>query len=87
MVIWNVLVFLLNIILFRDNASLCIHLSLKTKQLSLSILSSASISVFYFNFEPLLHMKYMQIHIEAFPQSSRYVKYISFATLVTALGA
>ena len=40
-------------------------------------------------FEPLLHLQYMQIHIEAFVQKLRYIKYHSFATqvtLVTVLG-
>ena len=39
--------------------------------------------LFYLNFGPLLHLQYMNIHIEAFPQSYRYGKYISFETLVT----
>ena len=40
-------------------------------------------SLFYPNFGPLLHLQYMKIHKKAFPQSCRYGKYLSFATLVT----
>ena len=46
--------------------------------------------LFYLNIRPLLHPKYMTIFIKAFPQSFRYCKYLSFATLdtpVTVLGA
>ena len=39
-------------------------------------------SLFYFNFGPLLHLQYLKIHMEAFPQSWRYGKYLSFATKV-----
>ena len=56
-------------------ASLCIHLSLKTLQFSPPIFGH--------------FCEYMQIHIDAFPQSCRYGKYRSFATLVipiTVLG-
>ena len=44
---------------------------------------------YYPNFKPLFHLIYRNIHIEAFPQSCRYVQYLSFATLVhlvTVLG-
>ena len=47
-------------------------------------------SLFYPNFGPLLHLQYMKIHKTAFPQSCRYGKYRSFATLfthITVLGA
>ena len=45
---------------------------------------------FYIDFEPLFHLKYMNIHIDGFLQSCTYVNYFSFATLgnlVTVLGA
>ena len=38
--------------------------------------------VFYINFGPFLHLQYRKIYIEAFLQSVRYSKYLSFATLV-----
>ena len=37
--------------------------------------------LFYLNFRPLLHLQYMKIHIEAFPQSCRYGKYYSTSNL------
>ena len=46
--------------------------------------------LFYLNFQPLLHPKYIKIPIKAFQQNCRYGKYLSFATLdipVTVLGA
>ena len=45
--------------------------------------------LFYLNFRPLLHPKYMNILIKVFPQRYRYGKYLSFATFdtpVTVLG-
>ena len=42
---------------------------------------------FYLKFGPHLHLQYMKIHIEAFPQNCRYGKYLSFATLVTPITA
>ena len=39
----------------------------------------------YLRFGPLLHLQYMQIHIEAFPQNCRHGKYLSCATLVTPI--
>ena len=42
-------------------------------------------SVLTLNFGPLLHLHYIKIHIEAFTQSWRYGRYISFATLVTPI--
>ena len=41
--------------------------------------------LFYLIFGLILHLQYMKIPIEAFPQSFRYGKYISFATLVTTI--
>ena len=38
--------------------------------------------LFYLNFWPLLHSKYIKIFIKAFQQSCRYDKYLSLATLV-----
>ena len=47
-------------------------------------------SLFYPNFGPFLHLQYIKIHKKTFPQSCRYGKYLSFATLftpITVLGA
>ena len=41
--------------------------------------------IFYLDFGPLWHLQWMKIHIEDFPQSCRYGKYLSFATLVTPI--
>ena len=42
-------------------------------------------SLFHPNFGPLLQLQYMKIHKKAFPQSCRYGKYLSFATLFTQI--
>ena len=56
--------------------------------------SSASISVsklcnfhlpYLGTFGALLRLQYMQIHIEAFPQSCKYGRYLSFGTLVNSI--
>ena len=39
--------------------------------------------LFYLNFRPLLHPKYIKIVIKAFPQSCRYGKYFLFSILDT----
>ena len=39
------------------------------------------ILLFYFNFGALLHLQYIKFLIEAFLQSCRYGKYLSFSTL------
>ena len=39
----------------------------------------------YTNCGLLLYLQYMKIHIEAFPPSCRYGKYLSFASLVTPI--
>ena len=52
--------------------------------------AACAVGLFSLNFGPLLHLQCMNIQIEAFPQSCRYGKYLSFASLVnpiTVLGA
>ena len=67
-------------ILTQNFVNICLFVSWRRPQFLL----------FYLNFLPLLHQKYMKILNKAFPQSCRYGKYFSFATLdnpVTVLGA
>ena len=58
------------------------HLVWRRKKI-FCVLSLASISAFYPIFQPLFHLKYTIIHIQAFFHSCRVIKYLSFATLVT----
>ena len=42
--------------------------------------------LFYLNFGPLLHLHFMKIHIDAFPQSCRYSKVHDFQCFVADQG-